>query len=329
MPTVNFYDGFTTAGEEISSTYEGRHITLEESILIHPTHTDGFVNKGDPVYCDGIVGVALLDGDAATDMISIDTEGIWTLSVLGAVASGQTLGLAEALAIGDRVYINKTTGVLSGKCEPYFNAPFGYVLNEVTASTTVATVVAVKVHWTPNMLDEINVGADQSAPALLDPTSANRSTVWIRGYFHPSSLIENGEQIQGISIRMEDDLASTGGEITAAEFKVVKHDPTNVSVSALTGVKIGVTNTDGGAATEVKALAIAMGGVPGAAAAMQTAIQIVGDGTMGTLQSWFDTEIARGAGLKAQAQSLDQNTTHKIPISIDDVIYGIPVVPFA
>jgi len=329
MPTVNFYDGFTTAGDEISSTYEGRHITLEESILVHPVHGDAFVNKGDPIYCDGIVGVALLDGDAATDMISIDTEGIWALSVLGAIASGQTLGLAHALAIGEDVWINKTTGVLSGKAEPYFNASFGVLLNEVTASTTVATVVAVKVHGTPNMLDRINVGADQSAPALLDPTSANRDTVWIRGYFHPSSLIEAGEQIQGISIRMEDDLASTGGEITAAEFKAVKHDPTNASVSALTGVKIGIANTDGGAATEVKALSISMGGVPGAAAAMQTAIQIVGDGTMGTLQSWFDTEIARGAGLKAQAQSLNQNTTHKIPIAIDDVIYGIPVVPFA
>jgi len=37
------------AGEEISSTYEGRHVTLLESELVHLDNGDGLVNKGDPV----------------------------------------------------------------------------------------------------------------------------------------------------------------------------------------------------------------------------------------------------------------------------------------
>jgi len=36
-------------GEEISSTYEGRHVTVLESDLIHPTHADDLVDKADPV----------------------------------------------------------------------------------------------------------------------------------------------------------------------------------------------------------------------------------------------------------------------------------------
>ncbi len=66
-----------SAGQEISSTYEGRHLTAEESVLIHPYHADGFVDKGDPVLVgDSIVGVALNSAAAATDMIAFDTEGI-------------------------------------------------------------------------------------------------------------------------------------------------------------------------------------------------------------------------------------------------------------
>jgi len=74
---------------------------------------------------------------------------------------------------------------------------------------------------------------------------------------------------------------------------------------------------------------VSMGGA-GCAPAMQTVFQVMGDGTLSAArQSWFQTEIGRGAGLKAQVQSLNQNTTHKIPIDINGTIYGIPVVAWA
>ena len=51
MPTypAEGYPTGGTAGSQVSSTGEGRHIKVLESTLTHPTHTDGFVDKGDPV----------------------------------------------------------------------------------------------------------------------------------------------------------------------------------------------------------------------------------------------------------------------------------------
>ena len=101
------YDMSTkVAGDEISSTYEGRHITLLESQFTHPYHSDGFVNKGDPILAGAtIVGVAFKDAAAATDLIAIDTEGIWALSCVAANYSGNS-----AIAVGDQLYIGGTPG---------------------------------------------------------------------------------------------------------------------------------------------------------------------------------------------------------------------------
>jgi len=141
MPSKNVYDEYIVAGQEVSSTYEGRHIQLEESILVHPTHSDGFVDKGDPVIATGdIVGVAFNSAAAATDYIAIDTEGIWALSVVGKDDEGNV-----AIAIGDTIYINRTTAELSRISSDDTHSIFGYALNEVNSGAT--TVIAVKVHW--------------------------------------------------------------------------------------------------------------------------------------------------------------------------------------
>ena len=88
--TVGVYPGQQTAGTQVSSTGEGRHLTVREDELIHPFIADGFVNKGDPVIvCDAgvpatfgnLVGVAFQDGAAAADLIALDTEGIFNLTV--------------------------------------------------------------------------------------------------------------------------------------------------------------------------------------------------------------------------------------------------------
>ena len=88
--TAGVYTGALDAGTEVSSTYEGRHLTVRDDELIHPVHADAFVNKGDPVIlCDagvptsyGVqVGVALVSGTEAASWISLDTEGIFNLPV--------------------------------------------------------------------------------------------------------------------------------------------------------------------------------------------------------------------------------------------------------
>jgi len=322
------------AGDELSSTYEGRHITLEESYLTHPYHADGFVDKGDPVICGDIVGVALIGAAAATDLISIDTEGIWFLNVLGALSDQTADGIAHTGVVGDRVYARKVPGtdtfLLSLETDAYHCIPFGYLMGDVTAHVTTPTVVAVKVHGTPNMLDKIWMGSYKSDPAEIDPSNTNRQTNWIKTEFAPNRIMIAGEQIQGMQISLRDGgtYDHTGGQLTAAEFKVTSETVT-ADLDTITGLKVGVTNTlSAGMADGMYGLVFSIGG-DGNAAAKRVMIQIRGSGTAGTLEAWFESYIAQGLGLKAQAQSLNQNTTHKIPIMIDNVIYGIPVVAFA
>ena len=72
MPVDTYVNTGQTAGEECGSTYAGRHLTFEESVLVHPYHADGFVDGGDPVLYDNIVGVAFKSaaaGDAAREEV--------------------------------------------------------------------------------------------------------------------------------------------------------------------------------------------------------------------------------------------------------------------
>ena len=135
-------------GDEISSTGEGRHITLLESDLVHPTHADGLVDKGDPIVSatgkPAIVGVAFRSAAAASDRIAIDTEGIWVLDVVATDDAGNS-----AVAGGDLIYINTTTAVLSKISNQATQVPFGYALGIVTSGATAA--IAVKVHFDPSM----------------------------------------------------------------------------------------------------------------------------------------------------------------------------------
>ena len=128
-------------GLEISSTYEGRHLTLLESDLVHPSHSDGFVDKGDPVVSATgkpvIVGVSFKSAAAATDRVAIDTEGIWNLDVVGSNDAGNV-----AVAGGDVIYINTTTAVLSKISNQATQVVFGYALGIVASGAT--TAIAVK-----------------------------------------------------------------------------------------------------------------------------------------------------------------------------------------
>lgn len=355
MPAIYLSTG-KTAGDEVSSTYEGRHVTIEENLLIHPYHSDGLVDKGDPVIVGNpalgacAVGVAFKSAVAATDLIAIDTEGIWFLSVLGKESDGTIDGHAHVLALGDPVYIAReaaTVGapyILSGEDDPADFLPFGYVLGDVTGSLTVPTLVAVKVHWAPNFLDSINVGSLSliNQVNVIDNHEIDIATLrtggqaqeswgleyaWMKCFIGLANALRVDEDMSGIYMRLEDDTASTGGDLYAGRFQV----HVNNAASALTrayGLYVATSLEELTSITEVFAIAIAMGGGGGVAPGTQCAIQICGDGTMGTLQAWFDTEIGRGAGLKAQIQALG-NTTHKIPVNIDGVIYGIPVIAWA
>ncbi|MCJ7829158.1 MAG: DUF2190 family protein [Dehalococcoidia bacterium] len=145
--SLGVYPANGTAGDEVSSTYEGRHLTFYESELAHPTHADVYVDKGDPcVVGREIVGVSFNSAAALTDLIAIDSEGIWNLSVL----ANDDLG-AVAVVGGDALFINRTTCIISKIADPAVNTPFGYALGAITSGNT--AVIAVKVHFDPSGID--------------------------------------------------------------------------------------------------------------------------------------------------------------------------------
>ena len=136
--TNPYYNAYRLAGEEVSSTFEGRHVIIQEQELIHPVHADGFVNKGDPVaFWDG-VGVALKSATSATERIEVDTEGIWRLPV-------SNLGLNNFgdITVGQVLFID-VNGIIMDDWVTSF-AIFGYALQPIDTVRT--EIIAVKVHW--------------------------------------------------------------------------------------------------------------------------------------------------------------------------------------
>jgi len=297
MPALYLATGHT-AGEEISSTYEGRMISIEESLITHPYHSDGLVDKGDPVMVgDNIVGVAMKSAAAATDYITIDTEGIWFLNVLGCVSDGTSDGIALALAAGDPIYIQRTPGtdvyLLSGEQDPYHFQFFGYVLGDVTAHVSTPTLVAVKVHNAPTPLGGIvhfGSGSTAAGNFLLEGSTTTRQAKLIEACIAPATVLLAGEQIHGINMRIVDNLISTGGEITCAEFKAVRDEATDATVSAMTALKLNCDNKNGGIAPFVRGLDIMIEGAPGTTPAIRSAIHINSGGTAGTLEGLLELE---------------------------------------
>ena len=129
-----YYDPHRSAGEEVSSTYEGRHISVQEVVLTHADPGDGLVDKGQPVaFWDG-VGIALKSASSTAENIPIDTEGVWRVTV---VCVGGSIGIGQSLFID-------TSGVVT---DDPTNAQtvFGYALQTIDQAGT--EVIAVKVHW--------------------------------------------------------------------------------------------------------------------------------------------------------------------------------------
>jgi len=145
-PYTNPYEAI--AGREISSTFEGRHVNIEETRLRHPDHTDpvtgdDFVRKGDPVaFFDG-VGVALKTATALTDSIPVDTEGVWRLSV-----TNTGINTFGDITVGQVLYID-AFGVIYDEWSTSY-AIFGYALEPIAdpgQGAPITQVIAVKVHW--------------------------------------------------------------------------------------------------------------------------------------------------------------------------------------
>ena len=171
------------AGNEASSTYEGRHVTILESLLTHPVNAGNLVFKGDPVCFGDIgVGVAFNQAAAATDYIALDTEGIWWQTVYGTDEWG-----SNAVAMGDRIYINETTCLLSKNSNKNTHRHFGYAITTMGAG--LYGICAVKVHFDPDDAEEL-VGV--AATPYTSATAGKR----FRDYRYKSTAAA-GDEIRG------------------------------------------------------------------------------------------------------------------------------------
>jgi len=176
MPStgIGVYPGSLTAVEndEVSSTYLGRHLTFLASDITGQEHT--LVTKGHPVVIgEHIVGVAFMTEVLGSDLIPIDTEGIWNLMVY----PKDDLGAIDVDA-GDELWINKSNAEISKIRNSVTHTRFGYALGNVT--TVVGNeVIAVKVHWDGD--DELEQIGLTGAPFV----SAEEDRVF-RSYFYES-----------------------------------------------------------------------------------------------------------------------------------------------
>jgi len=226
-----------TAGEEGSSTYEGRHLTVVESELVHKSgNAGGFVIKGDPVIHSttaGVitVGVAFKTAAAATDLIAIDTEGIWYLTAYDLNDVGNS-----AIIAGNQIYINRTTAVLSKISNTVTNIPFGYALGPVS-NTGSGGIVAIKVHFGE---DQSYVWGTDANPKIVATTlygtqlttsmgSGHTEGLWAYGGGHLTGTTNGHVYGRSEWINVDDTAVLTAGNI------IVPHD---------TGVYTGVAHAN-------------------------------------------------------------------------------------
>jgi hypothetical protein len=115
-----------------------------------------------------IVGVAFKDATAATDLIAVDTEGIWQLSVLAEDEVGNS-----NVAVGDELFIMKTpasnTTILSKNANKNTHVRFGYALYPITGGET--DVIPVKVHFDPD--EEVEIVGNSAAFLAMGASRSN------------------------------------------------------------------------------------------------------------------------------------------------------------
>ena len=147
MPNLDWgvYTTGLTEGDEISSTYEGRHITATAAELITDDGS-GVATKGHACVF-GLLGIQAVgvcfNTGTTTDLIAIDTEGIWALPVQGEDDGGDRI-----LYPGQPLFINVDTCDISAIRNNATQIPFGYLLTQVGSGEDDA-ISAVKVHWDP------------------------------------------------------------------------------------------------------------------------------------------------------------------------------------
>lgn len=214
MPTQDWgvYQDSLTLGTQVSSTSSdgaGRHITATAAELNHGNIL-GVVTKGYPVIF-GIagtpygVGVAFNTEVLGTDLIAVDTEGIWNLSVVGSDDNGPSLVRA-----GELLYINTATAIISKISTTATQIPFGYALGQANGDAAAHTI-AVKVHFDSGVPVEFFGAKTFNDAVIMD------STLNVAGLTTLAALTATGViQLQNTTIITGILLVGAGINVTGA-----------------------------------------------------------------------------------------------------------------
>lgn len=112
-------------------------IEVLESSLTHPTHTDGFVDAGDPCLFAGIACIAMNSASASTEYIPVrfhsPHNGVIYLNVKGEDASG-----SSAIVYGQKLYVDTDAEVNEDATN---GAALGIALAAVASGETTAIPV--------------------------------------------------------------------------------------------------------------------------------------------------------------------------------------------
>jgi hypothetical protein len=143
-----YYNPYAENGQEVSSTFEGRHVQIEEGWLYHRDLGGAMIQKGQPFMMPGGagVGIALKTATSRNDVIPADTEGIWRLEVWAQddIYIGEVLWICDdgsgtdGIITDDPLVSSGMPAIIGYAMEPYTFQTNG-IFNVVT--------LAVKVHW--------------------------------------------------------------------------------------------------------------------------------------------------------------------------------------
>jgi hypothetical protein len=148
MTVAHYPEGYAfvanmAEGIELSPQLGGRILQLLASSCVHKASslaTTTFVAKGQAVVCGNITGVATGDESLTQTYIGVDTGGIYGLAASGVGDDGNS-----AIAIGDNLYINNATAVISKISNPLTQKFFGRALSTANSAST-TTLVAIQLH---------------------------------------------------------------------------------------------------------------------------------------------------------------------------------------
>jgi len=196
-------------GDQISSTGEGRHITLYAENLEHGSVVD-YVTKGYPVWFgEGAVGVAF-DTQVAGEnpLIAVDTEGIWCQDVYARNDDGNS-----NVVPGDILYINTTTGLISKIMNVTTQLPFGYALGTITGGNT--DRIAVKVHFDPTYQNDMQM---RKTIDVADPSALSGAYAAAMKLIVNSDIAQTGGRLCALSVNLEPGSALAVQAIMGAEI---------------------------------------------------------------------------------------------------------------